>query len=375
MFVRQIQQESGFNPDAFNAGSGATGIAQIVRRWHPDVDPTDPIASLDYAATWLVKLHGHYGTYRKALAAYNWGPGNLADWDGQRDTLPAETRLYLDVILGDGWPEPPAIGAARTSLGNQEVRPNTGATNDRGAASADAMLHLQVARVAPDALNMRAEPSLTAPAVTQFPEGTLLRPLGPARVADEVTWIQVRAAGGAQGWMSAKFLDIVAAVSADAAPAPGPARVQVPRPAQYRLTDSDVRLRERPGTGAGATVLATLNAGTVVDDDGADTAEAGGHTWRRVRTGGKTGWVATQFLAAVAGMQGAPGPAPVQLPRPPRYRLTDSGVRLRERPGTGAEVAVLTTLNSGTVVDDDGADTVNADGHVWRRVRVGGRTG
>lgn len=105
-FERQIQQESGFDPAAFNAGSGATGIAQIIARFHPEVDPTDPIASLDYAADWMAKLWRQYGSYGRALAAYNWGPGNVAGWDGSRGGLPAETRHYLDVILGDGWPEP-----------------------------------------------------------------------------------------------------------------------------------------------------------------------------------------------------------------------------------------------------------------------------
>src|SRR5262245_33155533 len=50
LFERQIQQESGFDPDAFNDASGATGVAQLVPRFHPDVDPHDPRASLEYAA-------------------------------------------------------------------------------------------------------------------------------------------------------------------------------------------------------------------------------------------------------------------------------------------------------------------------------------
>jgi len=106
LFERQIAQESGFNPKAFNAGSGATGIAQIIPRWHPGVDASNPTASLDYAAQWMADLYRLYGSWRKALAAYNWGPGNVAEWDGRRETLPEETRHYLDVILGDGWPEP-----------------------------------------------------------------------------------------------------------------------------------------------------------------------------------------------------------------------------------------------------------------------------
>jgi hypothetical protein len=104
MFERQIQQESGFNPAAFNAGSGATGIAQIIPRFHPDVDPHDPLASLDYASRWIAQLRDQFGgSYARAFAAYNWGPGNVQGWDGRRATLPAETQHYLDVILGPSW--------------------------------------------------------------------------------------------------------------------------------------------------------------------------------------------------------------------------------------------------------------------------------
>ena len=124
LFVRQIAQESDWNPAAHNAGSGATGIAQIVPKWHPDVDPRDPVASLWYAARLMAGHYARFGTWAKALAAYNWGPGNVGGytkpdgtivppWDGRRETLPAETRHYLDVILGEGWPEPEASFVAK----------------------------------------------------------------------------------------------------------------------------------------------------------------------------------------------------------------------------------------------------------------------
>ncbi|MCC6174900.1 MAG: lytic transglycosylase domain-containing protein [Chloroflexi bacterium] len=102
-FERQIQQESGFDPAAFNAGSGATGVAQIVPRFHPGVDPHDPLASLDYAADWMAHLIATRNGWPRALAAYNWGPMNAVDWDGRRESLPEETQHYLDVILGPGW--------------------------------------------------------------------------------------------------------------------------------------------------------------------------------------------------------------------------------------------------------------------------------
>lgn len=88
MFVRQIQQESGFRPDAHNAASNATGVAQIVPRWHPDVDPRDPVASLWYAARLMAGHYARFGSWRKALAAYN--------WSGWLDVLPR--RASRDVV-------------------------------------------------------------------------------------------------------------------------------------------------------------------------------------------------------------------------------------------------------------------------------------
>jgi soluble lytic murein transglycosylase-like protein len=82
VFEAQINQESGFNPSAYNP-SGATGIAQIVPRWHPNVDPSDPIASLQYAANLMANHLARYGgDYRLALAAYNAGPGAVQHYGG-----------------------------------------------------------------------------------------------------------------------------------------------------------------------------------------------------------------------------------------------------------------------------------------------------
>lgn len=107
LFWRQIRQESNFNPDAYNSRSGATGIAQIIARFHPGVDPRNPEASLQYASKWMFDLLQRYrGSWAKALAAYNWGPGNADSWNGQRGSLPAETRTYLDNILGSDWNHP-----------------------------------------------------------------------------------------------------------------------------------------------------------------------------------------------------------------------------------------------------------------------------
>lgn len=100
IFEAQIHQESGFDPSAYNP-SGATGIAQIVPRWHPNVDPSDPIASLQYAANLMARHLARYGgDYRLALAAYNAGPGAVQQYGGVPPY--AETQNYVAKILSAG---------------------------------------------------------------------------------------------------------------------------------------------------------------------------------------------------------------------------------------------------------------------------------
>ena len=99
IFERQIDAESGFNPNVVSP-AGAIGIAQIVPRWHPDVDPWDPYASLAYAARLMRSYLDRYGSYALALAAYNAGPGAVDEYGG----MPPydETQRYVRSILSDG---------------------------------------------------------------------------------------------------------------------------------------------------------------------------------------------------------------------------------------------------------------------------------
>jgi hypothetical protein len=108
IFERQINAESAFDPNALSS-AGAVGIAQILPSWHPDVDPTDPYASLDYAARLMRRYLTYFGTYQRALVAYNAGPGRLMP--GNPSYLPlatilsdsfggGETKRYVAKILG-----------------------------------------------------------------------------------------------------------------------------------------------------------------------------------------------------------------------------------------------------------------------------------
>ncbi len=107
--VRQCWAESSFNPSVIHPKTGAIGLFQLMPRTarELDVDPYDPIQNIIGGIEYLRRMRNSFrGDIRLALAAYNWGPGNLgemlahheADWE---DHLPMETQNYLKKILDD----------------------------------------------------------------------------------------------------------------------------------------------------------------------------------------------------------------------------------------------------------------------------------
>jgi soluble lytic murein transglycosylase-like protein len=104
LLLRVGQQESNFNPDAYNEGSGASGIMQLIPRFYPDVNPWDPREAVPAAARSLKRYYDHFGSWTLALAAYNWGPGNLSAALGDGRPIhdwPQETRRYIADITTD----------------------------------------------------------------------------------------------------------------------------------------------------------------------------------------------------------------------------------------------------------------------------------
>ncbi len=99
MFLKLVQQESGWNPGAVSS-KGATGLAQLMPGTAAalGVDPADPHQNLEGGARYLRMMYDKFGSWRLALAAYNAGPAAVEQHDG----IPpyTETKNYVIAILG-----------------------------------------------------------------------------------------------------------------------------------------------------------------------------------------------------------------------------------------------------------------------------------
>jgi soluble lytic murein transglycosylase-like protein len=105
LLARLLHQESRFRPDIITgktkSPAGAVGIAQFMPATAKElgVNPLDPFASIDAAGRYLQKLYARFNSWPEALAAYNWGQGNVSRKG--LDKAPLETRNYFSQILAD----------------------------------------------------------------------------------------------------------------------------------------------------------------------------------------------------------------------------------------------------------------------------------
>lgn len=105
MLARLLYQESHFRPDIISGKTrssvGALGIAQFMPATAAEmgINPLDPFQAIPAAAKYLSSLYRITGDWAEALAAYNWGIGNVTRKG--LSVAPDETVKYYTNILTD----------------------------------------------------------------------------------------------------------------------------------------------------------------------------------------------------------------------------------------------------------------------------------
>lgn len=112
-----IKVESNFETDVVSS-AGALGLMQMLPstyEWlasrlgdEPNEDLLyDPETNIRYGTYYLQYLYARFGTWEKAIIAYNWGEGNFSNFinengytDGDYDSIPIkETRNYVKKVI------------------------------------------------------------------------------------------------------------------------------------------------------------------------------------------------------------------------------------------------------------------------------------
>ena len=112
--LEQIRTESGFNPRAYNSGTGASGLGQFIpgtwKQYGNGKDPFDVDANLDAWGRLMRDLLNQFGyDYAKALIAYHSGPGAVGGVLRNPAGNPRSTAYYQGILSRAGRPSASAI--------------------------------------------------------------------------------------------------------------------------------------------------------------------------------------------------------------------------------------------------------------------------
>lgn len=97
-----IKAESNGNPVAVSS-TGAQGLMQLEPSTAQQLgvtDPFDPVQNVNGGSSYLASLINQFGSVPTALAAYNWGPGNVAN-NPNSSQWPESVQNYVDTILNN----------------------------------------------------------------------------------------------------------------------------------------------------------------------------------------------------------------------------------------------------------------------------------
>ena len=125
------QQESGFNQGAVGS-AGELGVFQLEPQYFPGA--SDLNTNISTGISYLKQLYQQFGDWATALAAYNWGPTNLANAQAAGTPIPGQVQGYVNSVLG---------------IAGAGVSSDTSQTSDTAVATAAAPTGFDPSQVAP----------------------------------------------------------------------------------------------------------------------------------------------------------------------------------------------------------------------------------
>lgn len=211
-------------------------------------------------------------------------------------------------------------------------------------------------------VNIRRSPSLTGSFLALGQDGTPVTLLADkTTLADGHNWAKIQLSNGQIGWVAASFLR-------NATPKPGPKpSATPPKPAAPRtatITGTGINVRTAPDLGAG--IVANVSAPLKVTLTNDKPVTKGNLVWQRILLpGGKSGWIATQFLGSAK---------PTAQPASTRRFVRGDNINIRTAPTTSASVLLRAT--EGTAVTLLSPTPVKKDGYNWLKIRlINGKVG
>ncbi|USS95340.1 lytic transglycosylase domain-containing protein [Serratia symbiotica] len=117
-----ISKESSGNSGAIS-GKGAIGLARVMpdtargMGYDPEELKRHPALQVEAGARYLKQMLDARGNVPDALAAYNWGPGNMRKFlRGEKTQIPAETVGYVTDPRFTPWTQPAAQPGSESEL-------------------------------------------------------------------------------------------------------------------------------------------------------------------------------------------------------------------------------------------------------------------